>query len=61
MSDEALYLHTLSTEAYEAAVAAASESLQSSDLYSVERLRILAQFDAGDVVSEAARALLKDS
>jgi hypothetical protein len=56
MMDEEMYLHTLDTEAYEAALAAAIKSLSESDLLGNSRLRKLAGEDG--VVAEAAAKLL---
>ena len=49
-------LHTLVTEAYEAALAAAKKSLAASDLKTPTRLKVLAGEDG--VVAEAAQQLL---
>lgn len=57
--DETELLHTLDTEAQEAAVLAARASLRASDLCTPERLRQLADDDLG-AVSEAAQSLLEE-
>src|SRR5690349_18802745 len=58
--DEPMYLHTLDTEAHEAAVLAAKDSLRRSDLVNDARLKELAEQDGGGAVSEAAQALLEE-
>lgn len=59
MSDDALYLHTLDTEAYQAALEAATRSLRESNLVTREHLETLAAEDG--VVGEAAARLLESS
>jgi hypothetical protein len=54
--DEEMYLHTLDIEAYEAALAAAVNSLSKSDLVTNDRLKTLAGEDG--VVAQAAARLL---
>jgi len=54
--NETELLHTLDTEAYEVALAAAIKSLKTSDLVTDSRLALLADEDG--VVAEAAQALI---